>query len=166
MRFLFLLLLLGSPIWPLGDTLPGDPVIIVNKRINELAWVRDGEIQLLTKVATGKTSDLTPEGIFTIIVKHRDPYYRRANIPGGHPKNPLGTRWMGFDARDTDGRIYGLHGTNQPAAIGKYVSNGCIRLSNSIVEKLYELVPIGTKVLIVDTKNSFEEIAREHGAMR
>ena len=64
-------------------------------------------------------------------------------------RNPLGTRWIGFDAINTDGRIYGVHGTNQPNSVGKYISNGCVRLSNSDVERLYQQVPLGTKILIV-----------------
>lgn len=72
-------------------------------------------------------------------------------------------RWIGFDAKDTDGRIYGIHGTNQPNSIGKYVSNGCIRLRNERVVELYEKVPLGTKVWIVTSGKSFEDLAKEKG---
>ncbi|CCF15163.1 putative L,D-transpeptidase YkuD domain protein [Brevibacillus laterosporus GI-9] len=43
---------------------------------------------------------------------------------------------------------YGIHGTNNPASIGKYVSHGCIRMYNRDVETLAKLVPIGTPVYI------------------
>ncbi len=79
------------------------------------------------------------------------------------PQNPLGVRWIGFDARETDGRIYGIHGTNQPGSIGKYVSNGCIRVENREVSHLYDQVPLGTKVWIVSTDQSFEELAAQKG---
>jgi len=163
---LAILMFIGSPIWPLGyKTIPGDPFIIVNKQNNELAWITNGKIKWKTKVATGKTKDLTPEGLFTITVKAKNPYYRKKDIPGGDPRNPLGSRWIGFDARNTDGRIYGLHGTNDPNAIGKYVSKGCIRMPNRMVEKLYEEVPIGTKILVTHSAKSFEQLAKEQGAI-
>lgn len=155
-----------SPIWPLGpNPLPGDPFVIVNKTTNEMALVNKNRIQTVVNVATGKTEELTPEGIFTITVKAPNPYYRKKDIPGGSPENPLGTRWIGFDAKETDGRIYGLHGTNQPESIGKNVSNGCIRLQNEAIESLYDLIPLGTKIVVVKSNKNFEEIAREHHAL-
>jgi lipoprotein-anchoring transpeptidase ErfK/SrfK len=155
-----------SPIWPLGpNPLPGDPFVIVNKKTNEMAFVNENRIQTVVNVATGKTEELTPEGLFTITVKAPNPYYRKKDIPGGSPKNPLGTRWIGFDAEETDGRIYGLHGTNQPESIGNNVSNGCIRLQNEAIESLYDLIPLGTKIAVVKSNKSFEEIAKEHHAL-
>ncbi len=81
--FAFILLLL-SPVWPLGENpLPNDPYIIINKQSNELAYIQNKEIKQIIKVATGKTVDLTPEGEFTVTVKAVNPYYRRSNIEGG-----------------------------------------------------------------------------------
>jgi lipoprotein-anchoring transpeptidase ErfK/SrfK len=167
MRLFLAILLVVSPIWPLGrNPLPGDPFLIINKQSNELAFIRDGVVKKTYKVATGKTNDLTPEGLFTVTVKAKNPYYRKKNIPGGDPRNPLGTRWIGFDAKNTDGRIYGVHGTNQPESIGKYISNGCIRMLSPIVEELYEVIPIGTKVLVVKSNKSFMQLGKEHGAIK
>ena len=155
-----------SPIWPLGmNPVPGDPFIIVNKTINELAFVDDNRVQTVVSVGTGKKEDLTPEGLFTITVKAENPYYRKKDIPGGSPQNPLGTRWIGFDAEETDGRIYGLHGTNNPASIGHYVSEGCIRLQNEAIESLYPYIPIGTKIFVTSSSKSFEELAKEWKAI-
>jgi lipoprotein-anchoring transpeptidase ErfK/SrfK len=156
-----------SPIWPLGvNPLPGDPFLIVNKTTNEVAFIHDNKVQSISSAGTGKTEDLTPEGLFTITVKAKNPYYRKKNIEGGTAQNPLGTRWMGFDAEGTDGRIYGLHGTNNPQSIGRYVSNGCIRLQNETIESLYTQIPLGTKILIQSSSKSFEELAIEYGAIK
>ena len=156
-----------SPIWPLGvNPLPGDPFLIVNKTTNEVAFIHDNKVQSISSAGTGKTEDLTPEGLFTITVKAKNPYYRKKNIQGGTAQNPLGTRWMGFDAEGTDGRIYGLHGTNNPYSIGHYVSNGCIRLQNETIESLYPRIPMGTKILIQSSSKSFEDLAIEYGAMK
>ncbi len=43
---------------------------------------------------------------------------------------------------------YGLHGTNQPESIGQAVSHGCVRLRNEDIERLYDMVPVGTPVYI------------------
>ncbi|MBS4209666.1 L,D-transpeptidase [Bacillus sp. FJAT-50079] len=163
---LAVMFLIGSPFWPFdASLLPGDSLIIVNKKTNELVWVNYGKIIVQTKVATGKTNDLTPEGLFTVTVKAKNPYYRKKNIPGGDPRNPLGTRWIGFDARGTDGRIYGLHGTNQPDSIGKYISLGCIRLPQKMLEQLYDEIPLGTKILVTNSSKSFEQLAKESGVI-
>jgi lipoprotein-anchoring transpeptidase ErfK/SrfK len=155
-----------SPLWPLGpNPLPGDPFVIVNKTTNELALIDDNRVQTVVSVGTGKTKDLTPEGLFTITIKAEDPYYRRKDIPGGNPENPLGSRWIGFDAQGTDGRIYGIHGTNQPGSIGRYVSQGCIRTQNEVISSLYPLIPLGTKILVTSTNKTFEELAIENGAI-
>lgn len=43
---------------------------------------------------------------------------------------------------------YGIHGTNAPETIGRSVSHGCVRLKNEDIEKLYDMVPVGTPVYI------------------
>ncbi|HLV25334.1 MAG TPA: L,D-transpeptidase [Gemmatimonadales bacterium] len=43
---------------------------------------------------------------------------------------------------------YAIHGTNNPASIGQSVSHGCIRLRNDQIEKLYEMVEVGTPVYV------------------
>lgn len=155
------------PFWPIGDNPQvGAPYVIVNKLTNQLAFIDDGKIQQIYPVATGKSVELTPEGEFTVTVKAIDPYYRKKNIPGGAPNNPLGSRWIGFDARGTDGRTYGIHGNHQPSSIGSYITEGCIRMYEQDVQELYEHVPLGTKVLIVSSKKSFAELARAHGAIQ
>jgi len=52
---------------------------------------------------------------------------------------------MGFDLAG-----YGIHGTTEPKELGKQVTQGCIRLSNSDVEELYTIIPTGTEVTIVE----------------
>jgi lipoprotein-anchoring transpeptidase ErfK/SrfK len=163
----FLIAFFISPIWPLGpNPLPGDPFVIVNKSSNELAFIDDEKVQTVVSVGTGKTQDLTPEGLFTVTVKAMDPYYRKGNIQGGDPKNPLGARWIGFDAKGTDGRIFGIHGTNKPESIGKYVSQGCIRAQNEVITSLFPLIPLGTKILVTTSKKTFEQLAKEHGVIK
>ncbi len=44
---------------------------------------------------------------------------------------------------------YRIHGTNNPATIGKQVSSGCIRLTNEDVTDLYNRVAVGAKVVVL-----------------
>lgn len=79
---------------------------------------------------------------------------------GDQPDDLYGPRWLGLavsDAKDKRahdderapiGHKYGIHGTNEPDSIGTYASGGCIRLNNNDILELYNLVPVGTKVLI------------------
>ncbi|RAK22294.1 L,D-transpeptidase-like protein [Anoxybacillus vitaminiphilus] len=165
--FATILAFASSPLWFFGaNPLFGNPFIIINKSTNQLAFIDDGKIQVTYPVATGLTTELTPEGMFTVTVKAKQPYYRKKNIPGGAPNNPLGSRWIGFDANGTDGRTYGIHGTNNAQSIGMYITQGCVRLHNHQVEALFEQVPLGTKVLIVRSGQSFEEMAEQYGVIK
>ncbi|WNB93615.1 L,D-transpeptidase [Bacillus sp. NEB1478] len=151
-------LLFFSPLWPLGNAEKlGDPFIIVNKMNNKLAYIEEGKVKGVYKVATGKSNDLTPEGEFTVTVKAVDPYYRKKDIEGGDKSNPLGTRWIGFDAKNTDGRTYGIHGNNNPSAIGRFVTAGCIRMYEKDVQKLFAHIQIGTKINVIDSRESFQQ---------
>jgi lipoprotein-anchoring transpeptidase ErfK/SrfK len=163
-RFLLAVMLFVSSFFFDFSAAETTPLIIINKTTNQLAFIHNGKIEVYP-VATGLNESLTPEGLFIVTTKAKNPYYRKKNIPGGAPNNPLGTRWIGFNARGTDGRIYGIHGTNNPASIGKYVSQGCVRMYNPNVEQLYEKVPIGTKVLIIRSNESFYSIAKRYGAL-
>lgn len=57
-------------------------------------------------------------------------------------KGVLGTRRLVL------GDGYGIHGTNQPESIGRSVSHGCVRMRNEDIEKLFDMVPVGTPVFI------------------
>jgi lipoprotein-anchoring transpeptidase ErfK/SrfK len=71
----------------------------------------------------------------------------RNGMPGGR-NNPLGARalYLFTPKGDTGFRI---HGTNEPSSIGSAASSGCIRMLNEEVVKLYQQVPIGTKVIVL-----------------
>ncbi len=68
-------------------------------------------------------------------------------MPGG-PDNPLGARalYLYRDGQDTHFR---LHGTMEPETIGTAVSSGCIRLVNQDIIDLYNRVPVGAPVVVL-----------------
>lgn len=119
--------------------------IAIHKKRHLLVVVMNDIPQYAFPVATGR-GNLTPTGEFFIATKIHKPYYMRKKIAGGHPDNPLGTRWMGLSIGG--GYQYGIHGTNRPWSIGLSASSGCIRMRNRDVEFLYRHIPLHTRVVI------------------
>lgn len=73
-----------------------------------------------------------------------DPSHAKATLPAG-PNNPVGTRWI-----DLSKPHYGLHGTPEPATVGKAQSHGCVRLTNWDVERVAAAVSPSTAVVMQD----------------
>lgn len=105
--------------------------IHVSTAKRRLTLLNAGRVVKTYPIGVGKMLTPTPKGIYTIINKQPN--------PGG----PFGIMWMGLSKPH-----YGIHGTNNPASIGKLVSHGCIRMYNKDVLSLSKIVPIGTKVRI------------------
>ncbi|MCX4168466.1 L,D-transpeptidase family protein, partial [Enterococcus casseliflavus] len=66
-----------------------------------------------------------------------------AVVPAG-PDNPMGLYALYI------GRLYAIHGTNANFGIGLRVSQGCIRLRNDDIKFLFDNVPVGTRVQLID----------------
>ncbi|SHE64869.1 L,D-transpeptidase catalytic domain [Caloramator proteoclasticus DSM 10124] len=106
--------------------------ILIRLNQRRLYLIVNEKVFFSFKIAIGKKSTPTPKGQFKIIDK--------ALNPGG----AFGTRWMRFY------KGYGIHGTNNPSSIGYAITNGCVRMYNKDIERLFPLVPVGTKVIITD----------------
>jgi lipoprotein-anchoring transpeptidase ErfK/SrfK len=72
----------------------------------------------------------------------RQPYLPR--FMAGGPGNPLGARAIYLGSSE-----YRIHGTNDPSTIGKFVSSGCIRMTNADVIDLFSRVNLGTRVVVL-----------------
>ncbi|PIE46172.1 MAG: hypothetical protein CSA45_00410 [Gammaproteobacteria bacterium] len=111
-------------------------------------------------VGIGRMDWQTPRGITRIIEKKVNPTWTPpASIKAEHaakgdplpnvvpagPDNPLGTRAMRLGIRG-----YLIHGTNKPYGVGMRVSHGCIRMRREDVESLFNQVPRGTTVRIIN----------------
>ena len=105
-------------------------------------------------VAIGDPSTPTPVGRFTLQNKVVNPKYQstksgKINATVG-PNGPLGDRWMGF--QQSGPNQYGIHGT--PSAWAwtvtsrAAVTNGCVRMLHEHVRKLFDLVDVGTPVIV------------------
>jgi lipoprotein-anchoring transpeptidase ErfK/SrfK len=118
-------------------------VVQVSKR--KLSFFRRGRHVLTTTVAVGSSATPTPIGSY---------YVNQRLIPtdtGG----PFGPGAIGISAYSnvltgwTQGGPIAIHGTNEPWSIGRAVSNGCIRVRNPVLRKLFASTPAGTPVVIL-----------------
>jgi L,D-transpeptidase ErfK/SrfK len=111
-------------------------------------------------IGIGREGWATPIGQATVTQKARDPaWYPPASVRKEHaergdplpsvvpagPDNPLGRFAIALSMPG-----YLIHGTNKPAGVGMRVSHGCIRLYPEDIEALFDRVPSGTPVHIVD----------------
>lgn len=128
--------------------LKGTLSLLVDKSDFTLTVLLDGHYIKQYPVGTG-VKGKTPVGVFKIKNKLKNPvwYSPEGVYEYGHPKNILGTRWLGFvDKPGLKG--YGIHGTALPETIGEESSMGCVRMYNKDVEELYDFVVPGAEVKI------------------
>jgi lipoprotein-anchoring transpeptidase ErfK/SrfK len=142
-----------SPVPPsLPDTTEENIHLLLVLQQRRLYIYRGDILQASYPVAVGKPKWETPIGKFKVINMIKNPAWEnpfvdnKQIIPPGF-QNPLGERWIGFW---TDGKDeIGFHGTYKRNSVGKASSHGCVRLYNEDVQKLYEIVKLGTPVTVV-----------------
>jgi lipoprotein-anchoring transpeptidase ErfK/SrfK len=118
-------------------------VVQVSKR--RLTLFRHGRPVLHTTVAVGSSATPTPTGI----------YYVNQRLIPSDPSGPFGPGAIGISAFSNvltgwaQGGPVAIHGTNEPWSIGRAVSNGCIRVRNPVLRRLFADTPAGTPVVIL-----------------
>jgi L,D-transpeptidase ErfK/SrfK len=156
-------------------TLPGRRIlppgpregIVVNLPEHRLYYFpkpRRGEepVVITYPVSIGKMDWRTPLGETRIVAKVRNPpWYPPESVRKEHeergdplpkvvpagPDNPLGNFAMRLGVGSGS---YLIHGTNNPVAVGMAVTHGCIRMYPEDVAALFPLVPVGTKVRLIN----------------
>lgn len=83
-----------------------------------------------------------PKSIYQEHLRNGDPI--KQVVPPG-PDNPLGQFALQLEKPG-----YLIHGTNKPFGIGMQVTHGCIRLSPEDIAELYQKIPVGTPVRVVN----------------
>ena len=100
---------------------------------------------LTTTVAVGSSATPTPTGN----------YYVNQRLIPTDTSGPFGPGAIGISAFSnvltgwTQGGPIAIHGTNEPWSIGHAVSNGCIRVHNDVLRRLFKATPAGTPVVIL-----------------
>jgi lipoprotein-anchoring transpeptidase ErfK/SrfK len=105
---------------------------------------RDGREVLSVKAAIGTSATPTPIGR----------YYVNQRLLSSDPGGPFGPAAIGISAFSpvltgwAQGGPIAIHGTNRPELIGQRVSNGCIRVHNRDLRRLFTVALSGTPVTI------------------
>ncbi len=154
--------------WILPDA-PHDGGIVINiseMRLYYFFRKRGIRTVITYPVGIGVEGSETPVGNFRVIEKIKDPAWHvpesirkekpelPAVVPPG-PDNPMGTHAL----RLSFGSVL-IHGTDIPWGIGRKISHGCIRLYPEDIVELYEIIPVNTKVTIV---NQPVKVGVKHG---
>jgi lipoprotein-anchoring transpeptidase ErfK/SrfK len=118
--------------------------IVVEVAKRKLTLYRNGKVALTATVAVGSPSTPTPTGRF---------YVNQRLVPT-EPGGPFGPGAIGISAFSNvltgwaQGGPVAIHGTNEPWSIGHAVSNGCIRLPNKTLVRVFNATLAGTPVII------------------
>ena len=131
--------------------------VVVDRSDSTVALLdADGRVYAQYPASTGSEHDPLPLGEWKVDSVATDPTFHynpelfwdadaahaKATIAAG-PNNPVGVAWI-----DLSKDHYGIHGTPEPATVGKTQSHGCIRLTNWSVRELARAVGAGTPVLL------------------
>ena len=118
--------------------------IEVDLSARKLSFYKGRRLVLRTPVAVGSPATPTPTGRF---------YVNQRLVPA-NPDGAFGPAALGVSAFSdvltgwAQGGPIGIHGTNEPWSIGRAVSNGCIRVPNETLKRLFAATPGGTPVVI------------------
>lgn len=137
----------GSLGWVKGAQVRLEPVpgrIDVDLSRRHIVVKLGGRTTATAPVAIGSPQNPTPTGLFFVTDRVRP------NVDSG----PYGHFALGLSAHSdtltefagSDGQV-GIHGTNDPASIGKAVSHGCIRVPTAVADVLAQ-IPLGTPVFV------------------
>lgn len=111
----------------------------------ELTIKRHNAVYMQAPVGIGNGDTPTPVGSFflTDLLKTSDP----SGIYG-----PFAYGLSGYSETLTSFNggegVIGIHGTNEPWALGTNVSHGCVRVDNAVIEAMATFLPLGTPVTI------------------
>jgi lipoprotein-anchoring transpeptidase ErfK/SrfK len=137
----------GATGWVRADHVATVPVrtrIVVDLSDRRVSFFDKGRLVLSSRAAIGSSATPTPLGRY---------YVNQRLIPTDR-SGPFGPGAVGISAFSpvltgwAQGGPIAIHGTNQPWSIGQAVSNGCIRLPNPVLTRLFRQTPAGTPVLI------------------
>ena len=118
--------------------------IVVDLSARRLTLFRDGKRELTTTVAVGSQATPTPVGR----------YYVNQRLVPTNTQGPYGPAAIGISAFSnvltgwTQGGPIAIHGTDAPSSIGHAVSNGCIRVRNDVLRRIFRETLAGTPVII------------------
>jgi lipoprotein-anchoring transpeptidase ErfK/SrfK len=116
--------------------------IVIRRGARTLELYRAGKLHLRTRVAIGARGMETPLGLFYVTSRFRpkDTFFGSYALETSAYSKL--SEWPG-------GGVVGIHGTSRPDLLGRAVSHGCVRVSNSAALVLKRLAPLGTPIRVV-----------------
>jgi lipoprotein-anchoring transpeptidase ErfK/SrfK len=126
------------------ETAPVHARIVVDLSERLVRLYRNGRLVLTSRAAVGSAATPTPTGRF---------YVNQRLVPT-ITDGPYGPGAVGISAFSdvltgwAQGGPVAIHGTNEPWSIGRAVSNGCIRLRNDVLRRVFAIAIAGTPVVI------------------
>ena len=134
-------------------------LIVDTARYRLSAWYQTPEgkfaLAMYVPVGLGAAESPTPTGTTKIVDRVREPAWTDPTthqvFPHGDPGNVLGGYWIKLDSAGIDRQGIGLHGyTGAPSAdwLSKGSSNGCVRMLQPDIDRVFELALEGTKVVL------------------
>jgi lipoprotein-anchoring transpeptidase ErfK/SrfK len=135
----------GTYGWVPAETITVTPRvtrIVVHRGERRLRIYRGARVLFSTPVAVGSKGRETPLGSFYVTARFVPDDSFLGTFAFETSAYSKLTDWPG-------GGIVGIHGTSQPWLLGRAVSHGCVRVSNSAAAVLARLVPVGTPISIV-----------------
>jgi L,D-transpeptidase ErfK/SrfK len=135
---------------------PHDGVVINLAEMRMYIYRAKDKAPLTYPIGIGRDGLRTPVGVTRVQRKKDRPTWTPTermrkedptlpvSVPPG-PDNPMGTHalYLGFEN-------IAIHGTNKPYGIGRRVSSGCIRMFPEDITQVFDMLPVGTKVTVVD----------------
>lgn len=118
--------------------------VLVDLSERRVTLFREGRPVFATKAAIGSAATPTPTG----------EYYVNQRLVPSAPGGPFGPGAIGISAFSevltgwVQGGPVAIHGTNRPELVGQAVSNGCIRVANADLRRLWRDTPAGTPVVV------------------
>jgi lipoprotein-anchoring transpeptidase ErfK/SrfK len=139
------------------DAVQPEAAKVVVDKSDKVLRVYDKANRLVAQfqVTTGSTHDPLPIGTWKIYGADYNPKFHynpalfwdakkgdeKAMLPPG-PNGPVGVVWL-----DLSKEHYGIHGTPEPALIGRTESHGCVRLANWNAARLAQMIRPGTPAI-------------------
>lgn len=132
--------------------IPTEPVsVLVDLDAHRALYFLGDELVATWEVGVGREGKETRPGEYRVGDKRKDPmWFPRGQdpVPFGDPRNPLGSRWIELEDSNGMATHLGFHGTNAPESVGRDASEGCLRMRQEDVEELFEILPVGSPVVI------------------
>jgi hypothetical protein len=118
--------------------------VVVDLSERRVTLFRDGKVYLRTSAVIGTRATPTPTGT----------YYVNQRLIPADTSGPFGPGAIGISAFSevltgwAQGGPIAIHGTNRPELIGRAASNGCIRVRNDVLLRMWRVTLSGTPVTI------------------